>query len=329
MYGGSFDPLHLGHIHNIIRAAAMCEELYVIISWSEGRESTSKEMRLRWIKDSFSHMHNVHVLLLEDNAPSKAAFNTDYYWQKGADDIKALVGKHIDVVFCGSDYLGSNRFESLYCPESIVHYFDRREIPISSTDIRKWALENWKYIPRLCKPFYAKKVLIVGSRRSGKTTMANNLALAYNTVCVPNEHDHCSETCADDILRSIFTQSDMIEKAAGDCNRILFADTEAETLSSYSDLLQSEESCAPDVRQRLSESLEDIRSWDLVLYLEPDESCEGDTSCIEDSSQRKNKIKALFEGHNVIFEPLAGDYLCRFNTAKQLIEDYLEVTASW
>ena len=167
MYGGSFDPLHLGHIHNIIRAAAMCEELYVIISWSEGRESTSKEMRLRWIKDSFSHMHNVHVLLLEDNAPSKAAFNTDYYWQKGADDIKALVGKHIDVVFCGSDYLGSNRFESLYCPESIVHYFDRREIPISSTDIRKWALENWKYIPRLCKPFYAKKVLIVGSRRSG------------------------------------------------------------------------------------------------------------------------------------------------------------------
>ena len=36
MYGGSFDPLHIGHIHDIIRAAAMCEKLYVVISWCEG-----------------------------------------------------------------------------------------------------------------------------------------------------------------------------------------------------------------------------------------------------------------------------------------------------
>ena len=41
MYGGSFDPLHIGHINNIVRAAAMCEELYIVISWAVGRESTS------------------------------------------------------------------------------------------------------------------------------------------------------------------------------------------------------------------------------------------------------------------------------------------------
>ena len=38
MFGGSFDPLHTGHIHDIIRAASLCEELYVMISWCEGRE---------------------------------------------------------------------------------------------------------------------------------------------------------------------------------------------------------------------------------------------------------------------------------------------------
>ena len=37
MYGGSFDPLHIGHIHDIIKAAALCEELYVMLSWCEGR----------------------------------------------------------------------------------------------------------------------------------------------------------------------------------------------------------------------------------------------------------------------------------------------------
>ena len=32
-----FDPLHVGHIHDIIRAAAVCEELYIMISWCEGK----------------------------------------------------------------------------------------------------------------------------------------------------------------------------------------------------------------------------------------------------------------------------------------------------
>ena len=133
MYGGSFDPLHIGHIHDIIRAAAMCEELYVMISWCEGRESASKELRYRWILNSTRHLPNVKIIMIEDKAVSKEEYNTDYYWEKGAQDIKDTIGKPIDAVFCGSDYLGTGRFESLYCPESEVVYFDRAEVPVSST----------------------------------------------------------------------------------------------------------------------------------------------------------------------------------------------------
>ena len=63
MYGGSFDPLHIGHLHDIIRAAAMCEELYVMISWCEGRESTSKELRYRWIHNNIRHLPNVKMII--------------------------------------------------------------------------------------------------------------------------------------------------------------------------------------------------------------------------------------------------------------------------
>ena len=36
MYGGSFNPLHLGHVNNIIKAASICKELYIIISlWQD------------------------------------------------------------------------------------------------------------------------------------------------------------------------------------------------------------------------------------------------------------------------------------------------------
>jgi HTH-type transcriptional repressor of NAD biosynthesis genes len=90
MYGGSFDPLHIGHIHDIIKGAALCEELYVMISWCEGRESTRKGIRYRWILNATKHLPNVKIMLIEDKAVSKEEYNTDYYWEKGAEDIPAL-----------------------------------------------------------------------------------------------------------------------------------------------------------------------------------------------------------------------------------------------
>ena len=73
------------------------------------------------------------ILLVEDKAATKEEYNEGYYWEKGAQDIKNAIGKPIDAVFCGDDYKGTNRFESLYCPESEVIYFERKEVPHRST----------------------------------------------------------------------------------------------------------------------------------------------------------------------------------------------------
>ena len=41
----------------------------------------------------------------------------------------------------------------LYAPESDVVYFDRAEVPISSTEIRDWALTHWDYsLPVSARP---------------------------------------------------------------------------------------------------------------------------------------------------------------------------------
>lgn len=340
MYGGSFDPLHVGHIHDIIRASAMCNELYVMISWCEGRESTSKELRYRWILNSVRYLNNIKILMVEDKAVSKEEYNTDFYWEEGAIDIKNLIGKPIDIVFCGSDYYGTNRFESLYCPESVVHYFDRAEVPISSTDIRTWAMKNWDYIPKVCKDYYVRKVLVVGGESTGKSTLVQNLALAYNTEFVAEVgRDTCEYAggeeymIAEDMYENILRQKINVLEMSKQANRILFVDTDAVTTMFYSYFLLGNDKENLDKCVTLAKAVNDICDWDLVLFLEPDvDFIQDGTRSEEIESDREkysNQIKKLLKDVGIKYHSITGDYLERFDKSKRIIEKELGIDTKW
>lgn len=338
MYGGSFDPLHVGHIHDIIKAASVCEELYVMISWCEGRESTSKELRYRWILNCTRHLPNVKIITVEDKAVSKELYNSDYYWEKGAEDIKRAIGKPIDAVFCGSDYRGTNRFESLYAPQSEVIYYDRAEVPISSTEIRDWAVAHWDYIPEVCRPYYAKKVLIVGGESTGKSTLVRNLALAFNTVFVGEVgRDTCEYAGgeefmnAEDLYENLLRQRVNIIDALKRANRVLFVDTDAVTTLFYAHFLLSDK-IELDRCQRLAEAVGAVSEWDLVLFLEPGVAFVQDGTRSEiiaaDREKYSRQIKALLEANNVKYVCLDGDYGERFAKAKELLKG-IGLTTVW
>lgn len=339
MYGGSFDPLHIGHIHDIIKASSMCEELFVMISWCDGRESTSKELRYRWILNCTRHLPNVKIILIEDKAVSKEEYNTDYFWEKGANDIKVAIGKPIDAVFCGDDYYGTNRFESLYSPESEVIYFPRKEVPISSTEIREWASNNWDYIPDVCKPFYTRKVLVVGGESTGKSTLVQNLALAYNTNFVSEVgRDTCEYAggedfmIVDDLYENLLRQKINVMDASKRSNRILFVDTDAITTLFYARfLLRDDEELSRC--EHLAEAVSLINEWDLVLFLEPtvDFVQDGTRSEViaENREKYSNQIKELLDKYSVTYHSLGGDYLERFMNSKKLIADELKIDTQW
>lgn len=339
MYGGSFDPLHVGHIHDIIRAGAMCEELYVMISWCVGRESTSKELRYRWIYNSVRHLPNVKLIMIEDQAVSKEDYNTDYYWEKGAADIRETIGKPIDAVFCGSDYLGTGRFEGLYCPESEVIYFDRKEVPISSTDLRGWAMDHWDYLPKVCKPYYTKKVLVVGGESTGKSTLVQNLALAYNTNCLAEVGRDVTEAAGseelmimEDFIQILLRHKTRELDAVKESNRVLFIDTDAVTTKFYARFLLSR---TEEIRkcEALSDAIIGINAFDLILFLEPTVAFVQDGTRNEliaaDRVLYSNQIKALLDTVQMQYHCISGDYLNRFNEAKRLIRETIGIDTVW
>ena len=147
MYGGSFDPLHMGHIQDIIRASSMCHELHVILSYSKTRDNVFYKQRWQWLVEATKELENVKLHAVEDQEADKETYD----WEKGAMQIKKTINKPIDVVFCGDDYKNTGRFESLY-PASKVIYFDRSVVNISSTEIRKNPLKYWDYLPKCVRP---------------------------------------------------------------------------------------------------------------------------------------------------------------------------------
>lgn len=327
MYGGSFDPLHIGHIDVIIKAASQCEKLYVVLSYSRERDNIPMEYRYRWIRNSFRHMDNIEIILLEDDAASKSDYDRDDYWEKGRDYVLSQIGANVDVVFCGSDYIGTNRYESLY--NCKVVYFDRTIFPVSSSAIRSNPFENWEYIPKICRPYYTKKILFVGGESTGKSTIAENLALAYNTNFLEEVgREVCDYAGAEDLmivsdfyeilLKHKTKEMELIKQS----NKLFFVDTDALTTKFFVQfLLDGEKKNA----EHLADAITQINTFDLIFFLEPTVAFvqDGTRNIIIEADREtySNQIKALFDKAGLEYICLSGDYLNRYEEVKKIIRE--------
>lgn len=228
----------------------------------------------------------------------------------------------------------------MYCPESEVIYFDRAEVPISSTDIRAWAFQNWDYIPQVCREYYTRKVLVVGGESTGKSTLVQNLALAYNTNFVREVgRDTCDYAggeefmIAEDLYENLIRQKVLVMDAVKCSNRILFVDTDALTTLFYSGFLLGSGTKDDEQCTLLAKAVNDITTWDLVLFLEPDVEFVQDGTRNEtiamDRKKYSDQIKGLFDKYGVEYHCIEGNYPERFDRAKELIRGVLGLDTKW
>ena len=147
MIGGSYNPLHNGHIKCINKALQQCDELHVIIGDLPNRGEFDIETKLDWFTSIFHE--NLHRLVLHPFL-DETADKKEYGLQKWLDDsvkIKELIGKPIDVVFCGADYDRPDNPYLVCYPEQEIVYFDRDD-NINSTAIRNDPEKHKNWIPQ-------------------------------------------------------------------------------------------------------------------------------------------------------------------------------------
>jgi HTH-type transcriptional regulator, transcriptional repressor of NAD biosynthesis genes len=332
--GGKFLPLHLGHVYAIVHASSVVDELYVVLSHSVRRDTElcqntkmnyiPAQIRLRWLSQLTKDMPHVKVIAVEDEQD-----NEHYNWDEGAQLIKKEIGKPIDYVF-SSEWEYQDIFQKLY-PNTRHKLIDpmRTHVNISATTIRsEGVFKHWEFIPDVVKPYFIKKIVLVGTESCGKSTLTKNLAKIYNTTYV-EEYGRivCEElgVCdgimiKEDYLKIAYGHKMEESKAIDKANKLVFIDTEAIVTQFYSNLYNNE-------HQPVLDEIAKLQDYDLWLFLEPDVIWVDDRlrvhGEIEVRNQNNRRLKNLLEKQNIDYHILSGNYEKRLNDAMEMIERLL------
>ncbi|MEI0518763.1 AAA family ATPase [Brachyspira murdochii] len=329
MYAGSFNPIHLGHVRCIIEAANQCKTLFIILCVGNNRNEIDRKIRYRWLYQLTKHIGNVKIIFIEDNAKTKEDYTEDL-WEEDSIKIKNAIGEKIDAVFLGDDYKNKDSFYTRYYKESKLVFIDRDEI--SSTKIRENVYKYWDYLPNIVKPYYTKKVLLLGSESTGKSTLTINLANYYNTNYIEEAGRELSEKSGTDLLMlsEDFTEILLTHKlneikALEYSNKILFIDTDAVITNFYMHFLKDENIVNNEI---LAKAIININKYDAVLFLEPDVDFvqDGDRSEIIKNNREKysSQIKDILDSFNIRYHSINGDYQSRFKKAVSIIDALLK-----
>lgn len=137
------------------------------------------EVRYHWVKERFP---DVNVQHNRDENPQKPE-DHPRFWEIWTRSIRRFCPTGPDVVFTSEDY--GDRLAQCLGARHIAVDKGRSLVPVSGLQIREDPYGNWEHIPAHVRPYYVKRVIIVGAESTGKTTLARCLAEHYDTVWLP------------------------------------------------------------------------------------------------------------------------------------------------
>ena len=337
MYGGKFLPLHQGHVSCILEASSRCDVLYVALSHSFIRDKMicdidsfpyiSSEKRCQWLDQIASTLPNVKVIDFED-------FDGLEYdsWEAGAKQVNNKIfadcGEYPTLIF-GSEYEYEHMFNKLYSSSTYVLLdSDRSKFNISSTEIRRdGVFKHWEFIPKVCRPFYNKKVVILGTESCGKSTMVKKLAAYYNTEFVEEygrlmcERLNTGQPTAEYYPYIAYGHKMLEFEQNLKANKVLLVDTESTITQFYSKLY-----CGIDYE--VLQTMSTTHKYDLYIYLEPDVEWVDDGLRIHGACQERTKnnsiLKDMLHSVNIDFISVRGSYAYRFYRCVELIDGLLQ-----
>jgi len=219
---GKFMPVHTGHLALIDAARAQVDTLTLIL-FSKPDEPIPGAVRLGWLRALYPTLTIHHI-----DEPGAVDYADEAAWAFWTAAIRAAHPAPVAVVFSSEPY-GLELARRLGA-RHVAFDPERTQMPISATQVRADPMAHWQYLPPPVRPYYVRRVAIVGAESTGKTTLAQALAAHFGTVWVPEfARDYllarggvCVEADMGVIAQG---QADAEDRLAQAANRVLMCDT--------------------------------------------------------------------------------------------------------
>ncbi len=309
---GKFLPFHKGHEAMINFALTKCDILTVLVCCSN-KESIPGSIRKTWIEKTFENENKVEVRIfnyLESELPNTSESS------KEVSEIWASIFKKqfpdYSLLVTSEEY--GNYVASFMNIQHIVFDIPRKNLPVSSTAIRNDIFLNWKSLPDNVKPYYAIKVVILGTESTGKTTLTEKLSecfmcsqvLETGRDIIPNSNSFSF----DDLHLVAIEHSKRIDHTILDVSPLIIIDTDIHITKSYSRFIFNKE-------LEVSNDIYNSNKANLHIYLNNDVEYlqDGTRLSLEDRNLLDLSHRQVLKDHNVEIIEVNGNWDERFEKA--------------
>ena len=318
---GKFLPFHKGHEAMIRFALTQCDYLSILICCSD-KEAIPCEVRKSWIEKTFEKENRLEVITYEykeDELPNTSVTSeaVSAIW---ANVFKELFPQHSRLIT--SEPYGA-LVASFMHVEHIPFDIDKELVPVSATAIRNDLFAYWHYLPDSVKPFYAVKVVLLGTESTGKTTLTQKLADYFKCSAVAEAArdivDDSKDFAYEDLYTIAHEHAERINEAIKGNSPLIIIDTDIHVTKSYAQFIFQKQ-------LPVSENIMLTNKANLYLYLNNDvEYIQDGTRLNEDDRNALDQHhRKILRDHNISIMEISGDWEQRFTTAVQYISDNIK-----
>ena len=176
---GKFLPPHRGHQYLIDFARASVDHLTVQVCTLE-RQSIPGDQRFQWMREAFPAVHVVHNA---DENPEYPEDAPETFWEIWRQSCLAHMEAPPTHVFASEAY--GESLAALFGAEYVPVDPNRVVFPISGSTLRQNPTVHWNDLLPSARPYFCKRVAIIGPESSGKTMLAARLAAQQEALWAP------------------------------------------------------------------------------------------------------------------------------------------------
>lgn len=316
---GKFAPLHRGHQLVIETGIAQTSQMTVVI-YEAPETNIPLPVRSAWIRELYP---NVRVLEAWDG-PTQVGYTPEIMEAHERYLIDTLGLTDITHFFSSEAY-GAHVSRALGAVDRRVDEA-RTRYPVSGSQLREAPFRWRQFVSDVVYRDLVIRVALLGAPSTGKTTLAQNLATAFQTVWMP---EYGREYWESHQVDRRLTPDQLVELAEGhreredalslEADRYLFVDTNAITTGTFARYYHG---AVPPKLQQLA--WEAARRYDVVLLCDTDIPYEDtwDRSGEVNRIAFQRQVVADLSSHRVPFFTVSGTVSERLRQVQSLLGRY-------